>query len=170
MGHGSPMGRTQREATASCRRAASKVRRRHRLRRWTEDRTTVRGGEGRGSDAIDDGFEVRRLVFGRLLQLLDGCLYCAAVGMSENDDEPGVEQCGREFDAADLGRRYDIARNAHDEKVAEALVEHDFGRYARVGAAKNNGERVLFLWHFTRWYERRLAVAHSFREASIAFF
>jgi hypothetical protein len=50
---------------------------------------------------------------------------------------------GGELDAADLRRGDDVAGDADDEEVAEPLVEDELGRHARVGAAEDDGERLL---------------------------
>ena len=48
-----------------------------------------------------------------------------------------------ELDAADLGRRHDVSSDADDKQVAEALVEDDLGRHARIGTTEDDGERLL---------------------------
>ncbi len=54
-----------------------------------------------------------------------------------------MERFGRELDAADLRGRNDVARHADDEQVAEALIEDDLGRYARIRTAEDDGQRFL---------------------------
>ena len=63
--------------------------------------------------------------------------------MAEHDDQRRAELCGGELHAADLRRGDDVAGDADDEQVAEALVEHDFGGHPRVGAAEDDRERLL---------------------------
>src|SRR5688572_5022244 len=63
--------------------------------------------------------------------------------MAEHDDEPRLELLGRELDAADLRRRDDVARDANHKQVSEALIEHDLGRDARIGATEDDRERLL---------------------------
>ncbi len=70
-------------------------------------------------------------------------MHGAAARVPEHDDEPRAEPLGRELDAADLRRRDDVARDADDEQVAEALIEHDLDRHARVRAAEDRRERLL---------------------------
>ena len=63
--------------------------------------------------------------------------------VAEHDDEPRAEPLGGELDAADLRRRDDVARDADHEQIAEALIEHDLGRHARVRAAEDRRKRPL---------------------------
>ena len=56
--------------------------------------------------------------------------YRPVLCVAENDDERRAEARGREFDAPDLRRRDDIARDPDDEEVAKALVEDDLRGYA----------------------------------------
>jgi hypothetical protein len=42
-----------------------------------------------------------------------------------------------------LRRGDDISRNADDEEIAKALVEHNLGRHAGVRASENDGERLF---------------------------
>jgi hypothetical protein len=67
----------------------------------------------------------------------------AHTGVAQHDDERRPEPLGGELDAADLRGRDDIAGNADDEQVAEALVEDDLRRHPRVGTAEDDGERFL---------------------------
>jgi hypothetical protein len=63
--------------------------------------------------------------------------------MPEHHHESGAESRGGELHAADLRRCDDVARDADDEQVPEALVEHDLGRHACIGAAEHDRERLL---------------------------
>jgi len=54
----------------------------------------------------------------------------------------------------------DVAGNPDDEQVAQALIEDDLGRHARVGAAENDRERLLS--------RRHLAAAGLAREGATA--
>jgi hypothetical protein len=38
---------------------------------------------------------------------------------------------------------YDIARQPNDEQITDPLIEEDFRRHARIGAAYDDGERML---------------------------
>ena len=64
----------------------------------------------RRSDQVDDRPQIPRLVLHGPLQLRQGRLNGAALRMTQDDDEPGAELLGSEFDAADLRRCDDIAR------------------------------------------------------------
>ena len=63
--------------------------------------------------------------------------------MAEHDDGTGAHQLGREFKAAKNVGIDEIARDAGTEDVADALVENQFRRYARIDAAEDRGERRL---------------------------
>jgi hypothetical protein len=75
-----------------------------------------------------------------------------------------------ELDAADLRWRDDIAGHADHEQVAEALVEHDLGRYARIRASQDDGERLLMLLerHGAGIAKRGIAFANAGDETLIA--
>jgi hypothetical protein len=63
--------------------------------------------------------------------------------MPQNHHQPCVEPFRRELNATDLRSSDDIPGNSNDKQVAEALVEYDFCRHARVGTTENNGEGLL---------------------------
>src|SRR5581483_2896869 len=63
--------------------------------------------------------------------------------MSHHHDQLRTEFRRGELDAAHLRRRDDVAGDADDEEIAEALIEHELGRHARVGAAKDDREGRL---------------------------
>jgi hypothetical protein len=93
--------------------------------------------------AVNDRVEIFRLADGRPVELFDGGENGAALRVSQHDDKPRAVTLGGEFDTADLRWRNDVAGDADDEEIAEALVEDDFRRHARIGAAQNNRERLL---------------------------
>jgi hypothetical protein len=97
------------------------------------------------ADAIDDRAQVARLRFGALLQLFDGRQNGAAARVPEHDNEPRAESRRRELDASYLGGSDDIAGHANDEEITETLVEHDLDGHTRIGAAKDDRERLLVL-------------------------
>jgi hypothetical protein len=96
-----------------------------------------------GPDRIHYVPQVRRPATGRLLELIQRRKHCSATRMSEHDHQAGSEFVGRKLDAADLGRHHDISRNPDHEQVTQALVEHQFSRHPRIGAAQQDGEGVL---------------------------
>ena len=63
--------------------------------------------------------------------------------MAEYHDQPRAEPLRRELHTADLRGRDDVAGHADHEQIAEALIEHDLGRDARIGAAQHDRERLL---------------------------
>ena len=67
----------------------------------------------------------------------------AAVRVAEHDDQRRAELRRRELDAAECDGEHDVAGDPDDEQVAELLVEHDLDRHARVGAAEDDGKRLL---------------------------
>ena len=90
--------------------------------------------------------------------------------VSEHHHQPHLELFHRELDAADLRRRGDVAGDADHEQVAQALVEHEFGRRARVGAAQHHRERALRarMVLAPRVAEQRLQADHMVDEAAVA--
>ena len=113
----------------------------------------------RRTHAVDDRLEVAGLALRRLPELLQGGEDRAALGMAEHHHQPRAEARRRELDAADLRRGHDVAGHADDEQVAEALVEHDLRRHARVRAAKHDGERLLGVCSSARRVELRKSSA-----------
>ena len=105
----------------------------------------------RRTDAVDDRPQVPRLLLRRPLELFDRRLDRPAARVAEHDDEPGAELRRRELDAADLRRRDDVAGDTDDEQVAETLAEHELGRHPGVGAAENDGDRLLSRAGSSRW-------------------
>ena len=96
----------------------------------------------RGDNAVDDGaHEPVRLLTGR--ERVHGRGDGAAVVVAEDDDKRGAQQFDGVFDRSDDRGVEDVPRGAHDERVAEALVEDDFCGDARVRATEDDGERVL---------------------------
>ena len=67
----------------------------------------------------------------------------AALRMAEHDQDGRLEVPGAVLDRADLIDVGDIACDADDEDVADALVEHALKRHARVGAAEDRDHRRL---------------------------
>jgi hypothetical protein len=68
-----------------------------------------------------------------------------------------------------LRRRNDVARDADDEQIAEALIENNFRRHTRVRAAEDDRERFLPLRELVapRGADARIALALG-HEAPIA--
>ena len=66
-----------------------------------------------------------------------------ATGVAEDNNERSAEAVGGKLDAANLRRRNDVARDANDEQVTQALIEHDLRRDSRIGASENDGEWLL---------------------------
>ena len=77
------------------------------------------------------------------MQLQEGFLYGATSRVAQDDDEARTKLARGELDATDLRRRHDVAGDANDEEVTESLVEDDFCRDARVGAAEDDREGLL---------------------------
>ena len=67
----------------------------------------------------------------------------AAAGVTQHDHQTRSKLLGGEFNAADLGRRDDVAGDANHEQIAEALVEDDFHGHARIGTTQNGGKGLL---------------------------
>src|SRR6267142_695674 len=97
----------------------------------------------RRPDAVDNGSEIGRFMALRLAQLIQRGLDRPALRMPQDHREPGLEALGGELDAAHLGRRHDVARDANDEEVTEALPKDQLGGNAGVGATEDDGEGLL---------------------------
>ena len=93
--------------------------------------------------AIHDRTEVARVGGGLPAQFGECRGDRPAQRMPEHDHEARAELRGGKFDAADLRRRDDVAGDADHEQIAEALIEHELRRHARVGTPENDGERLL---------------------------
>jgi hypothetical protein len=63
--------------------------------------------------------------------------------MAEDHDQPRPETLGGELDAANLRGRDDVAGDADDEEVSQALIEYDFRGHGRIGASQYDRERIL---------------------------
>ncbi len=66
-----------------------------------------------------------------------------ALRVAQHHDESCGEALRGELDAADLRRGDDVSGNADDKQVAQAAVEDDLRRHARIGTFENDGERLL---------------------------
>jgi hypothetical protein len=96
-----------------------------------------------GPDAVDDRTQIARLVLPRPHQLFQRGRHRPAPGVAQHHDERRPEALGGKLHAANLRGRDDIAGDADDKQVAEALVEDDLRRYPRVGTPEDDGERFL---------------------------
>jgi hypothetical protein len=67
----------------------------------------------------------------------------AAAFVPEHDDERRMQVLDGVLDAAQRVVINHVAGLAHDEEVAQTLVEQDLGPGARVGAAEDDGHGVL---------------------------
>jgi hypothetical protein len=63
--------------------------------------------------------------------------------VAEDHHQPRIVARGGEFDAADLRGCNDVAGNPNYEQVPQTLIEHNFRRNPRIGAAKDDRERLL---------------------------
>lgn len=93
-------------------------------------------------DAFDDAAD-EAVGDGSVVEGVECCFDGAATVVAEDDDEWHVEDSDGVFDGSEDGVVEDVAGGAHDEHVAEALVEDDFGGYARITAAEQHGGGVL---------------------------
>ena len=76
------------------------------------------------ADAAQDGLQVSRTVFGRVVKFFQHCLNGAAPGVSQHNHQPDTEHTDGELHAAHLGRCRHVARHTNDEEIAKPLVEH----------------------------------------------
>jgi hypothetical protein len=88
--------------------------------------------------------------------------------MAEDNYESGAEMLHRVLDAAQRIVIDQIAGDANDKQVSDALVEDDFGSGPRIRASYDDGERLLPLGGGGTARGNRLARAHlALREALI---
>ena len=121
-----------------------------------------------GPDALHDRAQVARLVLGRPLELFDRGLHRAALRVPEHDHQPRAEARRRELDAADLRGGDNVAGDADDEQIAEALVEDNLRRHARVRASEDDRERLLRRWQLVAARPAgQRAITHAVTEAEI---
>ena len=97
----------------------------------------------RGPDAVDDVLQVGRDRSRLPLELLEGGLDRAALGVTHHDDQLRPERFRGELDRADERWRDDVAGDANDEEVAEALIEDELRGCAGVRATEDDGEGSL---------------------------
>ena len=64
------------------------------------------------------------------------CLHGTATVVPEDDDERHVEHVNRVLDGTEHRIVEHVTCSAHDEHVAETLVEDDLGGYARITATR----------------------------------
>ena len=103
----------------------------------------------RWPNAVDDRSQIPRLLLPRPHEFFQRGKNSSAPRVTEHHNEPCAEPfCGK-FHAADLRGRDDVSGHADDEQIAQALVEDDLCRYARVGASENDGERFLAFCELT---------------------
>ena len=74
---------------------------------------------------------------------LDGCRYCAALLVSEDNHQFRAEVLDAILDAAENDVVHEVSGNSYDEEIAQAFVKEQLGRHARICAAENHGERML---------------------------
>src|SRR5438034_6672564 len=97
---------------------------------------------------------------------LDG----TATIVTDNNDETGAEMVHCVFDAAETVVIDQVACGADHEKVADVVIEDEFGRSARVGAAHYDGKGALRLRGFRSFGGIRFALRHLMGgETGIAF-
>ena len=100
----------------------------------------------RGARPARSGRSAARCAAGRAGASIAGAVDRGAHGtarvVSEHDDQRHLEHGDGVLEAADDRVGDDLAGVAHDEQVAEALVEDDLGRETRVGAAEQRRARA----------------------------
>ena len=122
------------------------------------------------SNAVDDRTQIRRLFLFRSSELLESRQNGATARVAQYDDERCAEPLRGELDAADLGRRDDVAGDADDEQVAQPLVEDNLRWDSRVRTAEDNCEWLLTCSELTTscLSQERVDAAHPRREASVS--
>jgi hypothetical protein len=83
-----------------------------------------------------------------------------ATVVTDDNDEAGAEMVHCVFDAAQSVIIDQVARSADHEKVANVVVEDEFGRGARVGAANYDCKGALRLCGFRSFGGVRFSLRH----------
>ncbi len=125
------------------RRAAARIRLHRTAHRRRLEAPRFDAGE-RLPDALHEVDEARRRRIGGGQRGAHG----AAFFMSENHDQLRVAALDRIFNAGELERRGDIARDADDEELIERTIEYQLRRNAAVGTGENRHRRVLVRGRF----------------------
>ena len=97
----------------------------------------------RGTDPVDDGTQIGRLLRRGLLELLHGGQDRSALRVSQHHRQSRPEPPGGKLDAPHLGRCHDVSRDSDHEQVSKPLPEHQLRRNARVGTPQDDGKRLL---------------------------
>src|SRR5688572_8232086 len=74
---------------------------------------------------------------------VDGRGHRPALLVSEHHHQRRTQVLDSVLDAGDDGSVGHVAGHPDGEQIAEALVEDELWRHPRIGAAKNDGDRVL---------------------------
>lgn len=96
-----------------------------------------------GTDPVDDGAKIRRLVERGLAQLLHRGDNRSALRVPQHDRQPRPEARGSKLYAPDLRRRHDIPGYSDYEQVSKPLPKHELRGNARIGAPQDDSERLL---------------------------
>ena len=100
--------------------------------------------QDRGGDALDH--TTNETVGHRVLvQGIESGFHCAATVVAEDDDEWHIEHVYGVFDRTEHRIVEHVTCSAHDEHVAETLVEDDLGGYARITATEQHRGGMLFV-------------------------
>ena len=67
----------------------------------------------------------------------------AAAFVAQYDQQRNVQMLGAVFQASDFSVCRDVARDAHDKQIAEALIKNDLRRHARISTTEHLGMRML---------------------------
>lgn len=101
------------------------------------------GGLDGGFEGLEEGVNPSRG-----MAAADRCGDSATFGVAENDDQVGVKVFDGVFDTADSLVGDDVAGDADDEEIADALIEEEFGGNPGIGTTEDDGERVLTFGDF----------------------
>jgi hypothetical protein len=78
-----------------------------------------------------------------LTQLLERRKDDPALGVPQHNNKRRTKTSRREFDAANVRWRDDVACDADYKQVAKALVENNLGRHPGIGTSEYDGKRFL---------------------------
>ena len=102
----------------------------------------------RRNDSGPDRIDQARQVTGKsrsILHHLDGRVDGAAAAVAQHHDQRNAEHHRAVFETGEAILIDEVARDAHHEQLARALIEGKLGRKAGIRAAHDAGERILRL-------------------------
>src|SRR5271155_2394659 len=103
-------------------------------------------------DLLTDAFhmllQLLQMAMQRLLSRLADGMDCPTAFVTQDEQESNMEVFHGVFEGSQHVFVYDVAGVAYLEDAASSLIEDELRAYSTVGAAEDDGERMLLLCHF----------------------